>query len=282
MNDARRTALLNAGLVAASTNLTTSPDEPLNAIELAMKVARPAAKGAVVISGDDLEAVTGAAPGANWREAAKRARTAHASAWTGTIGAAGGQMSYAALAAPGGHSGARYVIVAGDPPSAALNTPAPLSESRRVAEGLFSLVAPLVVSLLLMLVLMRQTRKAAEAMRGQIDSERRFRLAVEAARCGVWEWRLDDDTLFMSDVMGAMLGWGGGGVAKGADVIARIAPEHQTRVRQSLRDAQAHGGFDVSFHVPGSSAAGAWLDARGKVSARANRASPRSSASHWT
>jgi len=129
---------------------------------------------------------------------------------------------------------------------------------------IFTLVAPLVICLLLMLVLLRQTRKAREAMNAQLDAERRFRLAVEAARCGVWEWKLDEDTLFMSDVMGAMLGWGGGGVADGAEVVARIAPEHQTLVRQALRDAQAQGGFDVSFRVPISARGDSWLDARGQ------------------
>ncbi len=264
VSDARRMALLNAGLVAATDALTRAPDEPLTAVELALKVANPAAKGAAVVSGDTVDAVVGAAGGADWRGAASAAHHAHASAWAGALGAPGARLTYAALVAPRGTVGARYVILAGEAPSVSVAPPPPLSETRRVAEGLFSLVAPLVVGLLLMLVLVRQTRKTGEAMRAQIDAERRFRLAVEAARCGVWEWRLDDDTLFMSEVMGAMLGWGGGGVAKGAEVIGRIAPEHQTRVRQALRDAQAQGGFDVSFHVPRGAKAGAWLDARGQ------------------
>ncbi len=263
VNDARRTALMNAGLVAAANDLSRAPDEPLNALELALKVAAPAAKAAAVVSGDNIEATAGVASTVDWRAASKAAREAHASTWGATLGPPESRLAYAALAAPGGGATGRYVIVAGDPPSV-ISTPAhPMDESRRIAEGLFSLIAPLAIGLLLILVLMRQTRKAGEAMGAQIDAERRFRLAVEAARCGVWEWRLDDDTLVMSEVMGAMLGWGGGGVAQGAEVIARIAPEHQTRVRQALRDAQAQGGFDVSFHVPGSGT-GAWLDARGQ------------------
>jgi two-component system cell cycle sensor histidine kinase PleC len=264
VDEARRTALLNAGLTAAADALAHAPDEPLNAVELALKVAKPAAKSAAIVSGGTVDAAVGPVADARWREAATAARSAHASAWTGALGPPGGRLTYAALAAPQAQSGARYVIVAGDAPVVALAAPTSMDETRRVAEDLFSLVSPLIVGLLLMLVLMRQTRKAGEAMRAQIDAERRFRLAVEAARCGVWEWRLDDDTLFMSDVMGAMLGWGGGGVAKGEEVIARIAPEHQTWVRQALRSAQAEGAFDVSFQVPRSTKGEAWLDARGQ------------------
>jgi two-component system cell cycle sensor histidine kinase PleC len=59
---------------------------------------------------------------------------------------------------------------------------------------------------------MIQSRKAEVAHREFVDSEQRFRLAVEAARCGIWEWDLNADQVFMSDVTGAMFGWGGGGV----------------------------------------------------------------------
>ena len=263
VNDARRTALLNAGLVAASDSLVASPEEPLNAVELALKVAKPAADAAAVVDGADVEAVAGKASGADWRAAARAAQQAHALVWSGVLGEPDARLSYAVLSPPGSRHGRRYVVVAGLAPAAAAET-TPLEDSRRMLEGLFALVAPLVVGLILMLVLMRQTRKTGEAMRAQIEAEGRFRLAVEAARCGVWEWRLEDDTLFMSDVMGAMLGWGGGGVARGDEVIARIAPEHQRRVRQALRDAQALGAFDVSFHVPGSDKGGSWLDARGQ------------------
>jgi len=256
-----RAALLNAGLVAAADRLSAAPDEPLDAIELALKVAKPAAKGGAVVSGDEVESVAGAASNADWKAAAKAARAAGASTWIGVLDSAHGPMNYEVNVAPGGH---RAMILAAAPPAVA--PPAPTSmDARQMVFDLYSLLAPLVICILLMLVLMRQTRKAREAMGAQIDAERRFRLAVEAARCGVWEWKLDEDTVFMSDVMGAMLGWGGSGVAQGAEVISRVAPEHQTRLRQALRDAQAQGGFDVSFHVPISArGGGAWLDARGQ------------------
>src|SRR3712207_8547126 len=54
--------------------------------------------------------------------------------------------------------------------------------------------------------------------RSYAESERRFRLAVEGARCGIWEWDLEKDEVFLSDMTGVMLGWGGGGVTSGQEV----------------------------------------------------------------
>ena len=142
--------------------------------------------------------------------------------------------------------------------------PAAGGGSRRLADQMFTLLAPLAAGLLLTLILFRQTRKAHEAKAAQADSERTFRLAVEAARCGVWQWRLAEDEMHMSDVTGAMLGWGGGGTARGADVIGRICAEHRERVRQALRGAAQYGGFDVSFRVEKPGDQPSWIDARGQ------------------
>ena len=250
----RQGAVFEAALKAGADHLSHAADETLDASELALRIARPAATAAASANRSGVEAVTGAEPAADWRGAAQAARKANRPLWTGDVGA----LSYAAVPAPGAPG--RYLLLAG--PKTA--PPAAPTQDGRIVTDLISLLTPLIVGLLLMLVLARQTRRARDAMTGQIEAERRFRLAVEAARCGVWEWRLDEDTLYMSDVMGAMLGWGGGGVAQGGDVIARIAPEHQTRVRQALRNARAHGAFDVSFQVPFSTRGAAWLDARGQ------------------
>jgi two-component system cell cycle sensor histidine kinase PleC len=136
--------------------------------------------------------------------------------------------------------------------------------NKAVTDGMFALLAPLAVGLVLSLVLMRQSRKIEAAQVAHAAAEQKFRLAVEAARCGIWEWRLDEDTVAMSDVTGVMLGWGGGGAARGDEVIARIAPEHQARVRDALESARKYGAFDVSFRVPGTKGS-AWIDARGQA-----------------
>ncbi len=131
--------------------------------------------------------------------------------------------------------------------------------------NLLALLAPLAIGSALAWMLLVQIRKAEAAQKAHAETERRFRLAVEAARCGIWEWDLTQDQMFMSDVTGAILGWGGGGVAGGAEILGRIAPEHRERVRQTLDGARSYGAFDVSFRVPDRNGRSAWIDARGQA-----------------
>ena len=124
------------------------------------------------------------------------------------------------------------------------------------------LFAPMVTAAVLAALMIVQGLRADGAQRALAESEERFRLAVEAARCGIWEWDLVAGELYMSDITGAMLGWGGGGVAPTVQVLERVAPEHRERVRQALAAAMAHGALDVSFRVQRLEGA-VWIDARG-------------------
>ncbi|HLI64857.1 MAG TPA: ATP-binding protein [Caulobacteraceae bacterium] len=153
--------------------------------------------------------------------------------------------------------GALYALAAQPSDAAAANL--------SFANDLFSLLAPLLVGIALALLFLLQSRKARAAEQALLDSERRFRLAVEAARCGIWEWDLDADKLLMSDIAGAVLGWGGAGAVSGRELLTRIAPEHRDRVLQTLAAARAHGAFDVSFRIPDRGGRSAWIDARGQA-----------------
>ncbi len=146
------------------------------------------------------------------------------------------------------------------------SAPSGPSERRTTAEQLAWLLAPLGVAFLLGILLLQQSRKVENAQQAFIDSEQRFRLAVEAARCGIWEWDLASDQMYMSDVTGAILGWGGGGIVPGQDVLDRVSPDHRERVRQALSTAAVYGGFDVSFRVPSPQGGRPiWIDARGQA-----------------
>ena len=154
----------------------------------------------------------------------------------------------------------------GDVIAAAAGPASGAATARRadLAGDLFALLAPLAIGIVLTLLVVRQARRTKDAQRAHIDSERKFRLAVEGARCGIWEWRLREDMVILSDVTGVMLGWGGAGTVRGEEVIARIAPEHRERLRQALRGAASFGAFDVSFRVPGPHGS-SWIDARGQA-----------------
>ncbi|WP_374571668.1 ATP-binding protein [Phenylobacterium sp.] len=143
--------------------------------------------------------------------------------------------------------------------------PASAAGTLSVREQIAWVMVPLFVAFLLTVMLLWQSRKVEKAEQAFSESEQRFRMAVEAARCGIWEWDVATDSMYMSDVTGAILGWGGGGVVKADEVIERVAAEHRERLRQAVTTAAIYGGFDVSFRVPNPQGGRPiWIDARGQ------------------
>lgn len=133
------------------------------------------------------------------------------------------------------------------------------------AEQLIWLLAPLTLAIALGVVLLVESRRVERAHAVFNESERRFRLAVEAARCGIWEWDLATDTIFMSDVTASLFSWRGG-VVEGQQVLDRVWPGHRDGLRDALRAAALYGGFDVSFRVPSlTGGRPVWIDARGEA-----------------
>jgi two-component system cell cycle sensor histidine kinase PleC len=127
------------------------------------------------------------------------------------------------------------------------------------------LITPLIVAFALGAVLLVETRRVERAHAVDNDSERRFRMAVEAARCGIWEWDLAKDKIYMSDVTASLFSWRGG-VVDGQEVLERVWPGHRDGLRDALRSAALYGGFDVSFRVPSlTGGRPVWIDARGEA-----------------
>jgi len=124
---------------------------------------------------------------------------------------------------------------------------------------------PIVIGVVLTVLLLVQSRRTQRAEAAQAEIEQRFRLAVEAARCGIWEWDLDQDQVYMSEVTGVIFGWGGSGVVAGSEILERIAQDHRERVRQALLAAPTYGAFDVSFRVPRPDGSSSWVEARGQA-----------------
>jgi len=139
------------------------------------------------------------------------------------------------------------------------------SPSASLLKGVLFVGGPLLIGALFGVLLMIQARKTREDARVFHANEQRYRLAVEAAHCGIWDWDLERDLVTMSEVTGVMLGWGGGGVASTTEVLARIAPEHRRDVLNALEAARSTGAFDVSFRVPNTNARSIWVDARGQA-----------------
>ena len=149
------------------------------------------------------------------------------------------------------YAAAGLVRITGAPPS--------------LAEQVFWLAAPLGVVVAFASLLLIETRRVERAHAVFDESERRFRRAVEAARCGIWEWDLATDTIFMSDATASLFSWRGG-VVDGQQVLERVWAGHRDGLRDALRAAALYGGFDVSFRVPSlNGGRPVWIDARGEA-----------------
>ena len=127
------------------------------------------------------------------------------------------------------------------------------------------LLAPMVIgAMVLLLVLIQQARQ--RGLRKEFaDTERRFRVAVEGARCGVWEWDLEADEVTLSDYMAVMLGLERGGVVPAETVLARVHPRYRDPLLHALRQAATFGAFEASFPVPDAQGRARWIDARGQA-----------------
>ncbi|MDO9609560.1 MAG: ATP-binding protein [Brevundimonas sp.] len=127
------------------------------------------------------------------------------------------------------------------------------------------LAAPVLLGLGVLALFLFQGLRRARASREWASSEKRFRIAVEAARCGVWEWDLDGAEVTLSDYMATLLGFETGGVVPAEAVMARIHPRYRDEVQHALRQASAYGAFEVTFPVPGDGGRTRWIDARGQA-----------------
>ena len=126
------------------------------------------------------------------------------------------------------------------------------------------LVVAVVSAMTLGLLLVQEMRSVERVQAARNDSEQRFRMAVEAARCGIWEWDLATDKIFMSEVTAALFGWRSG-LVDGQQVLERVAAGHRDDMREALSTAAIYGDFDVSFRVPPlAGARPVWIDFRGR------------------
>jgi len=130
---------------------------------------------------------------------------------------------------------------------------------------LWVLGPPIAIGLFTLALVLLMQRRQQGISREWAASERRFRGAVEAARCGVWEWDIETDLVSVSDYMAELMGLDRSGPIPSDEMLARIHPRYHEVVLHALRQAQTFGTFDVSFPVPDAQGRARWIDARGQA-----------------
>jgi len=147
----------------------------------------------------------------------------------------------------------------------AINTAFGIERAQR--QGLHEigeLLIPLAAALALATLLFFQSRKAEAAQSAYLASEQRFRMAVEAAHAGIWEWDLEKDQLFLSEATARMFGLKAAQTLRGQAAIDAIIAEDRSRVLHALAAAASGGTFEVSFRAPKPDGGVIWVEGRGR------------------
>jgi two-component system cell cycle sensor histidine kinase PleC len=132
-------------------------------------------------------------------------------------------------------------------------------------DDLWVLTAPLGIGAFVVLLALLLQRRQQGITQVWAASEQRFRGAVEAAGCGVWEWDTETDLVTISDYMAQLMGLPHGGPVAAEVLMERIHPRYREAVLHALRQAQTFGAFDISFPVPDPEGQTRWIDARGQA-----------------
>jgi two-component system cell cycle sensor histidine kinase PleC len=134
-----------------------------------------------------------------------------------------------------------------------------------IISDLWILVAPLGLGVLVLGLALMQRWRQSRASKAWAETEHRFRVAVEAARCGVWEWDTEAEEVIVSDYMAELLGLPEGGTVSSEAVMERIHPRYRELVQHALLQAATFGAFEVTFPVPVEGRGARWIDARGQA-----------------
>jgi two-component system, cell cycle sensor histidine kinase PleC len=122
-------------------------------------------------------------------------------------------------------------------------------------------IAPVIFAIGLGAALSMQMRNLKAARVALGDSERRFRLAIEGARCGVWDWDRKSDTVYVTDSLARILGRDAASVISGQEFLALFARHDRERMRASIRGSSNSGDIDVELQA---ASLPIWVHMRGR------------------
>lgn len=81
------------------------------------------------------------------------------------------------------------------------------------------------------------------------DAERRLRIAIEGASCGVWDWDVTQDRVYLTQRLARTFGLEGAGRFDTSEVLDALSAEDSARLRAALAAAAQIGSLDVVLQV---------------------------------
>lgn len=163
------------------------------------------------------------------------------------------------LATPSAVEGAQAPLASGE-----LALTAPDDLATRVVDlvaGLILALTPLALGLLLLRRAAREERRAQE-LQSELDAARnRFRVAVNGARAGVFEYDPEQRTLSLSSRLRTMLGASSEHLTL-AGLVELAAEEDRRAVREAFEKSGETGVLETAFRIAPAHGA-AWIEMRG-------------------
>lgn len=123
-------------------------------------------------------------------------------------------------------------------------------------------VAPVIFAVGLGAALSMQMGNLRAARVALGDSERRFRVAIEGARCGVWDWNRKTDTVYVTDSMARILGHEEGALMSSAEFLALFSRRDRERLSAAARGSARAGEIDVELQAANLPI---WIHLRGRL-----------------
>ncbi|XBQ16257.1 MAG: PAS domain-containing sensor histidine kinase [Oceanicaulis sp.] len=155
--------------------------------------------------------------------------------------------------------------VAGAPLHALSLGPVGMDAATRNRTWLFHLLiflAPLGAAVALSALLRNQMSQLGDTQLRLSDSESRFRIAIEGARCGVWDWDLETDDVVLTESFAQLIGRSGAEGLSGPELLLLFREEDRARVRAALRGAANAKDVDVEVRA---AQLPVWLQLRGRI-----------------
>ncbi len=122
-------------------------------------------------------------------------------------------------------------------------------------------IAPLLVAAVLCVVLLVQVDTLKSARRALADSEKRFRLALEYARGGVWDWDLESNRVFVTDSLARIFNWEKGATVPVSEFLGLVHADDRKALYAAMKAAPEAGDVDIEFRAANLPI---WLHARGR------------------
>lgn len=123
-------------------------------------------------------------------------------------------------------------------------------------------IAPIFVALGLCALVFMQMGRLRSTRQMLEDNEQRFRVAIEGARCGVWDWNPEADTVFITDSLARILGLEAATECTGQQFLQLFSKPDRERLRAAMRGAPA--GAEVDHEVLAARSP-VWLQMRGRI-----------------